>query len=150
MPPIPPALRSLPLPALILLTVFAIALLPALFRRPAPKIIPPRTPLAATPRLSLTPVRYPLRPQSLDDLLALPPADLGRVDIACVNLLCAARLPGSEDLDIDHALTTLDRWADHVAAETDRHLYRVTDPQYAGAYRGSEPLFRASFLLQVL
>lgn len=90
------------------------------------------------------------RAQTFDDLLKIPAAKLGEVDIAEMNLLCATGLPGAEKLDIDHALATLDQWAKRVAFETDRHLYRVTDSRYADAYHRSEAYFRAYFLLQVL
>lgn len=98
-------------------------------------------------------VRYEREPKTLDELLALGPDELEQVDIARVNLLCATGMPGAENLDtpgIEHALATLDRWAERVRFETDRHLYRVHDPRYAEHYRGSEAYLRASFLLQVL
>ncbi len=88
--------------------------------------------------------------KSLDELLKLPADKLKDVDIAEMNLLCAAGLPGAENLNIAHALATLDQWAKRVAFETNRHLYRVTDPRYADTYRRSEAYFRAYFLLQVL
>ncbi len=53
--------------------------------------------------------------KTLDDLLKIPADNLGAVDIAEMNLLCAVDLPGAEKLDIDHALTTLDQWAMRVA-----------------------------------
>ena len=60
------------------------------------------------------------------------------------------RIQGREGLDIDRCLARLDEWAARVKAETDRHLYRVTDPAYAEHYRRSEAYFRASMLVQVL
>lgn len=95
-------------------------------------------------------VDYELEPQTLNELLDLPSDQLHRVDIARMNLLCAARLPSTEGLDIDHALATLDEWAKKVAFETDRHLYRVNDPRYAEHYGHSEAQFRAEMLAQVL
>jgi len=95
-------------------------------------------------------VRYEREPQTLDDLLALEADELEQVDIARMNLLCATGMPGAENLDIEHALATLDRWAERVRFETERHLYRVHDPRYAEHYRNSEAYLRASFLLQVL
>jgi len=77
-------------------------------------------------------------------------ADLEKVDLAVVNLLCAQGLPGAESLDVKHAVATLDRWADVVTSETERHLYRVHDPQFAKEYRHSEAYLRAVFLVQVL
>ncbi|MEM1211439.1 MAG: hypothetical protein AAGI68_03990 [Planctomycetota bacterium] len=95
-------------------------------------------------------VRWDLAPQTLNELLDLPSDQLHRVDIARMNLLCASRLPSTEGLDIDHALATLDAWAERVAFETERHLYRVNDPRYAETYGGSEAQFRAAMLAQVL
>ena len=83
-------------------------------------------------------------------LLSKSPEELQGVDIAEMNLLCAAGLPGAEDLDVDRCLARLDDWAARVRRETERHLYRVRDPQYAEHYRNSEAYFRASMLLQVL
>jgi hypothetical protein len=88
--------------------------------------------------------------ESLDQLLAMTAEQLAYVDIAEMNLLCASGLPGAENLDIDHALATLDRWADRVAFETDRHLYRAHDPKWADHYRHSEAYLRAEMLVQVL
>ena len=83
---------------------------------------------------------------SLDELLTLPPEKLGDYGIAEMNLICAVGLPGSENLDIEHCLATLDKWADKVKFETERHLYRLTDPRYkdhAEHYKHSEARFRA-------
>lgn len=88
--------------------------------------------------------------KTLDELLKMPADKLKDVDIAEMNLLCATGLPGAEKLNIDSALATLDQWADRVAFETKRHLYRVTDPRYADHYHRSDAYFRAEMLLQVL
>jgi hypothetical protein len=107
----------------------------------------PAKPVAAgTP----PPVKVVRMAQALEDLLKIPAENLEDVDIAEMNLLCAAGLPGAENLDINHALATLDAWARRVAFETDRHLYRVTDPRYADHYRHSEAYLRAEMLLQAL
>ncbi len=87
---------------------------------------------------------------SLDELLKLTPDKLAKIDIAEMNLLCAIGLPGAENLDIAHCLATLDKWAERVKLQTQRHLYRVNDPKWADHYRHSEPYLRAEFLLQVL
>lgn len=89
-------------------------------------------------------------PSSYYDLLAMPPAELEKVDLAVVNLLCAKGLPGTENLDIPAILARLDEWAAKVKAETQRHLYRVTDPRYADHYAHSEARLRAEFLVQSL
>jgi len=87
---------------------------------------------------------------SLNRLLGMTREELGGLDIARMNLVCAEGLPGSEGLDVAQCLSRLDDWAQRVRCETQRHLYRVTDPRYAGQYRKSESYFRASMMLQVL
>lgn len=89
-------------------------------------------------------------PLSVHDLLALPVEALSNVDIARMNLLAAKGLPGAESVDMDVVIRQLDDWADGVRAETDRHLYRVTDPRYADHYQRSEARLRAEMLVQVL
>ncbi len=90
------------------------------------------------------------QPQSHYALLAMKPEQLGQVDFALMNLLCAGGLPGSENLDIRATLAKLDEWAAKVKSETERHLYRVTDPRYAEHYDRSEARLRAEFIVQVL
>lgn len=89
-------------------------------------------------------------PSSYHELLAMSPAELEKVDLAVVNLLCAKGLPGAEALDIAPAQSKLDEWAAKVKAETQRHLYRVTDPKYADHYAHSEARLRAEFIVQCL
>ena len=101
-------------------------------------------------KVAYTPQALTRKARSLDVLLNMPPDQLAGVDIAEMNLLCAVGLPGAKGLDIDHCLATLDRWAARVKSETERHLYRVSDPRWAEHYRHSETYLRAEFLLQVL
>jgi hypothetical protein len=77
----------------------------------------------------------PAYPTNLDQLFASAPSQPAQSDIALVNLLCAAGLPGAESLDRDECLATLDRWSERVRSETKRHLYR---------YRGSPREFESS------
>jgi len=66
----------------------------------------------------------------LADLLARPRAGLQRADIALLNLLCAAGLPGAENLEITRLLDKLDDWADLVRLETSRNYYKfINAPQ---------------------
>jgi len=95
-------------------------------------------------------VKYSRKANTIRELLAMTPEQLRQVDIAEMNLVCARGLPGTEGLDIDKCLAKLDEWAAKVKFETDRHLYRVTDPRYADHYRRSESYYRAEMLLQVL
>jgi hypothetical protein len=89
-------------------------------------------------------------PSSHYDLLSMSPDDLGKVDLAVMNLLSAKGLPGAESLDIAAVLKKLDEWAAKVKSETDRHLYRVTDPKYAEHHNRSEAHLRAEFIVQCL
>jgi hypothetical protein len=88
--------------------------------------------------------------KSYTDLLAMQSESLAGVDIGLMNLLCAEGLPGSADLDMPTILARLDMWAERVRSETERHLYRATDPRYADHYGRSEARLRAEFLVQVL
>jgi len=83
-------------------------------------------------------------------LLALGTSKLGQVDVARMNLLCAAGLPGAERLDVEHAISVIDRWAQRVAVETDRHFYRWSHPDYADHYDRNEAYYRMEMLVQVL
>ena len=75
---------------------------------------------------------------------------MASLDIAAANLLCSEGLPGSEKLDIDQCLSTLDRWAERVKAETGRNMHRLGDPAYAQHYRNSQAMYRMEMLCQVL
>ena len=87
-------------------------------------------------------------PRTYTDLLDMSDDELARVDIALVNLLCAEGLPGSEKLDKRAVLGKLDRWAEQVQAETDRHWIKFhRDP---GDYENSEAYFRMLVLISVL
>jgi hypothetical protein len=98
-----------------------------LFARSGPG---PESPAAAPPSL------YP----TLAELLAMSPADLGKADVALMNLRCAENLPGSEGLDVRATLHTLDEIAKQVDAQTTRSLYRYwSNPS---EYEHSEPYFR--------
>jgi hypothetical protein len=97
-----------------------------------------------------------LEPQTLAELLALSPDDLAKLDIARMNLLTAEGLLGAEQLNeqiIRHYLARIDQWAEKVRYETERHLYRLTDPRFkdhAEHYKHSEARFRAAWLVDVL
>ncbi len=107
-------------------------------------------------RTALGAPETPTQARTLDSLLRLPPDELAKVDIAEMNLLCATGLPGAEGLDgqtIRRYLARLDAWARRVKFETERHLYRLTDPRYkdhADHYKHSEARFRAEWLVDVL
>ena len=90
------------------------------------------------------------QPKSLEELLGIPPEDLGGIDVALMNLLCATGLPGAEELATGRCLATLEQWARNVRHETSRHLYRLHDPRYAAHYNHSEARLRVEFVLSTL
>ncbi|MEM8739185.1 MAG: hypothetical protein AAGG38_12015 [Planctomycetota bacterium] len=101
-------------------------------------------------------VSYGQSPQTFNELLALTPEQLAKVDIARMNLLCATGLPGSDDLTsdtIESMLGRIDKWAERVRFETERHRHWLTDPRHADKakhFGHSEARFRAELLVDVL
>jgi hypothetical protein len=88
------------------------------------------------------------QPSTLRELLSTTPVEIGQRDIASMDLLCAEGLPGAERLDVQDCLATLDRWADRVRSETQRHSYRYrTNP---GEFENSEGYFRMLMMAVVL
>lgn len=78
----------------------------------------------------------------------MTPDELGKQDIAVMNLRAATGLRGSHGLDVAHACRTLDRWAKAVEEETRKYL-----PQYhrkPSEYENSEGYFRMLTLITVL
>jgi Transglutaminase-like superfamily len=74
--------------------------------------------------------------------------DLGHIDLAVVDLTCAAGLRGSESLDTRKCLA----WLDHAAAWT-HHQTQATFDQFTqdpGAYDHSEGIFRMVAMVNVL
>ena len=88
------------------------------------------------------------QPETLNGLLALSPAELEHCDIARMNLLCAEALPGAENMNVEECLATLDQWAQHIKAETDRnHHHFNEDP---ATYANSEAFYRMLMMAVVL
>ena len=84
----------------------------------------------------------------LNALLSLPTKDLGRRDVAAMNLDCAEGLPGAEGLDIAAHLATLDAWTARVAEVTARnHRYFRN---HRSEFDDSKPLWRMLTLTTVL
>jgi len=96
--------------------------------------------------ISDTDIRDPGR--QLGALLSAAPDSLADIDIAEMNLLCAAGLPGTDEIDVDKLLATLDDWAERVKSETDRNLYIFQ--RNPSEYKNSEAYFRAMMLVTVL
>ena len=88
------------------------------------------------------------QPETLNGLLALSPAELERCDIARMNLLCAEGLPGAEQLNVAECLATLDQWAQHIKAETDRNFHRFKEDP--ATYSNSEAFYKMLIMAVVL
>jgi len=88
------------------------------------------------------------QPESLRQLLTSPASQIGRLDIALVNMLCAGGLPGAESLSPRQCLATLEEWTERVRSETERNLYRFrTNPR---EFDSSEGYFRMLMMAVVL
>lgn len=86
--------------------------------------------------------------RSVMELLALSDEELEKVDIALMNLICAKGLNGSEDLDINKCLLTLDEWAEFIKKDTETRL-----PSYFNnpkKYDNSINLFKAVTMILCL
>jgi hypothetical protein len=89
-----------------------------------------------------------VQPTTLKDLLALPPGALANVDTATLNLLCAEGLRGSDSLNVQSSLDSLETWAKHVASETQRNFHRfLAKPR---EYNHSLGYYRMMMLATVL
>ena len=88
------------------------------------------------------------QPETLNGLLNLSPAELEHCDIARMNLLCAEGLPGAEKLNVDECLATLDQWAQHIKAETDRNHHRFKEDP--ATYSNSEAFYKMLMMAVVL
>lgn len=85
---------------------------------------------------------------TIEQLLAMSPAELEKRDIALIDLVCAQGLRGSEDLDIKQCLKTLDGWAEQVKWETQRHAYRYNE--HPEEYKHSLGRYRMNMLGTIL
>ncbi|NOS72524.1 MAG: hypothetical protein HOP33_21705 [Verrucomicrobia bacterium] len=81
-------------------------------------------------------------------MLAIPASDIGKHDIAVLNLLSAQGLPGSENINTEKCSATLDQWAARVKSETERHLYRFRNNP--AEYENSEAYFRMLMMAVVV
>lgn len=81
-------------------------------------------------------------------LVRLSNRELARIDIAVMNLACAAGLPGWNRIDLDLCLRTLDTWAE----QTRQFIEHVMPHFYSGRcdYPDSEPRFRIQAMITYL
>lgn len=85
--------------------------------------------------------------RALDELFETPPMEFGRKDMGLLDLLCAPRLPGSEDLNIPRCVQRLDDLAALVKDRTERNLHRFRDDP---TYGHCEPMWRMALLVTIL
>jgi len=88
------------------------------------------------------------QPTTFEELCAVETNDLEKCDIALMNLLCAERLRGAENLNLKECLERLDGIAKRVKFETDRHYYKYR--QHPGEFNGSEGYYRVMMMATVL
>jgi hypothetical protein len=80
----------------------------------------------------------------VNELLETPASEFGRMDVGLLNLVCAPKLPGSENLDIHRCLDRLDSLTAFARASVERNHHRFrSDPDYSH----SEPMWRMSLLV---
>ena len=89
-----------------------------------------------------------VQPKTLAELLALPPDQLEKVDLARIDLLCAEGLPGAEDLDIEKCIRTLDGWAQYVKTETEKNYHRFIE--HPERFKNSFGRFQMAVMAAVL
>ncbi len=97
---------------------------------------------------AFNPIKPARNVKSLDELLTMSPEQLDEVDIGEMNLLCAAGLPGAENLDVEKALSRLDDYALKVRYWTDKSMsdFRLNPDKFAN----SQAKFRVLLLISVL
>jgi hypothetical protein len=81
-------------------------------------------------------------------LVRLPEAELARLDVAAVNLACAADLPNAGPIDVPECLRRLDHYAEGVQRYTEPRLSVFR--QRPAVYDHSEGIFRVVCLVAVL
>ena len=87
-------------------------------------------------------------PDTLDELLAIPPDRLDTCDIGRMNLLCATNLPGAESLGVDSFLNKLDEWTVYIDAMTRHNIHYFYEKP--AEYDNSEAYWRILTLTTVL
>ena len=83
----------------------------------------------------------PLTPGTLQELLALSDKDLGRVDIARMNLICAAGLSNAGSNNVEQSLARIDGWAE--AAKKAERKYLPNYYKAPSKYENSIAKFKA-------
>lgn len=103
---------------------------------------------AETNSVPLVSTNISITPTNLAQLLALPPEQLEKVDIARIDLLLAEGLPSSTNLDVEQCLKTLDEWAGEVKMETERNYHRFVE--HSEKFQNSLGRYRMAVMAAVL
>ncbi len=90
-----------------------------------------------------------LRPASLVELLSYGRQSLAQVDTAWMNLLCADGLPGSEYLDREQVLATLESWLPVITEQTESRLAQNFHFIHEDYYHGSANFLRMAMIVSV-
>jgi hypothetical protein len=128
-----------------ILLLFAIAFITAgifICRKYASSVKEPVTPTA-----SVQPPVFKM-PTSYAELCAANTNDLGKCDIALMNLLCAEGLRGSENLNVTDCLVILDNMAADVKSETTRAYYKFRE--HPDEFNSSEGYYDMMMLATVI
>lgn len=104
-------------------------------------------PLSRVVQTNSTPQEFK-QPNTLAELLAIPPEELDKVDIARIDLLCAEGLPSTEKLDIEKDIAMLDEWARKVKLETERNYHRFVE--HPEKFKNSLGRYRMAVMAAVL
>jgi hypothetical protein len=83
------------------------------------------------------------------ELTRLTKAELGRLDIAAVNLACAMGLPGCEHMDLDRCLRAIDEWTQFVKRYTTAS-YSMREANTPPKFADSRAFFRILCLVTAL
>jgi hypothetical protein len=83
------------------------------------------------------------------DLTRLPEAELARLDIAAVNLVCAVGLPGCEHLDVGRCLRTVEKWTQLVKRYTSA-AYSMREENTPPEFANSRAFFRVLCMITAL
>lgn len=85
---------------------------------------------------------------TLAEVCESPDDFLGKLDIGALNLMCAAGLPGADDLNIAERLAWLDEAADQVDLQTRNHFEEFS--RAPSVYNNSPGYFCCNYLLRTL
>lgn len=134
----------------VLVTSFAFSSFGGSFTPAEPCLPDVNTPasISSRPVAKIAPEPSSSEIRSLHQLLALSPAELEKVDIGLMNLLCAQGLKGAENLDIEKCLATLDEWAEIVRFNT--QIRRNLLKRFPQLYNNSEAFWRMYMLVIAL